>query len=270
MAQSIFERIARREADAHIVFESTRTMAILDIAPAREGHTILFPKEPYQILAQMPDETLVDLFLALRVIRHATILQDETVHGLTSLIAQGPIAGQKVPHLIIHTIPRRTDDGLFTNDQASADPETASRLAGLFERSDGLIVEASDPAWAAGDVRVIDPSVAVFEELDPSRIGIFASAIREASVALFERFEAQGTNILIESGFVQPRAGALARIVPRVEGDGLSFEWDADSGADLRSINERFTRSIEQVTRRPSEKRVLKTNYLLKQLERLP
>lgn len=269
MAENVFVRIARREADAHIVFETERTMAILDIAPVCEGHTILFPKEPYQVLAQVPDETLVDLFLALRMIRHATLVQDPTITGLTSIIAQGAAAGQRAPHLTVHTVPRRTGDGLFSNEPVSG--SASERLAPLFERTDGLVLEASDPAYAPGEVLVVDPSCAVFEEIDASRIGVFASGIREASVAVFESLEAQGTNVLIESGVSQRRIGALAHIIPRMERDGLSFGWEGDPGVDVRMVSERFAQAMGRVTRTKAPERMTQnTNYILKQLERLP
>ena len=270
MTESIFTRIARREADAHVVFETERVMAILDIAPAREGHTILFPKEPYQVLAQIPDETLVDLFLALKILRHATIVQDRSITGLISLIAQGSAAGQRAPHLIVHTIPRSPDDGLFPNERR-AHTDGPEALAHVFERSDGLTIRPSDPAVVAGEVVVIDQSCTVFEELDASRIGIFASAVREVSSAVFEAVNAQGTNILIESGAFQQTPGALAHIVPRTEEDGLMFEWDPDPGADIRAVAERLTQAIQRVTRTKTPQRMTQnTNYLLKQLERLP
>lgn len=269
MDESIFVRIARREADAHIVFETDRTMAILDIAPVCEGHTILFPKEPYQVLAQVPDETLVDLFLALRIVRHATLVQDRTITGLTSIIAQGPAGGQRAPHVTVHTVPRFSDDGLFSNELVPAG--SSERLSSLFERSDGLTIEHADPAYASGEVIVLDQSCAVFEELDASRTGIFAAGIRESSIAVFEKLEAQGTTILIESGSYQRKAGALAHVIPRMDGDGLSFGWEGDPSIDVRSVAERFAEAVGRLTRTKAPQRMTQnTNYILKQLERLP
>lgn len=272
MSQSIFSRIASREVDAHIVFETERIMAILDIAPATRGHTILFPKEEYQVLAQVPDDVLVDLFLALRIVRHATLVHDDSISGLTSFIAQGSVAGQRAPHVLIHTIPRRGDDGLFPAELAQ---QAAALNAPIFDRDDGLIVEQRDPARAASEIRIVDERADVFEELEASRIGIFAAGIRQVSSSLFESLDAQGTNVFIESGSSQDRAGALAFVLARSEGDGLSFDWDPTSADDLRSVADGFGSALARIEKRepkrsePEEER-RPTNYLLKQLERVP
>ena len=116
----------------------------------------------------------------------------------------------------------------------------------------------------------------MFEELEPSRIGVFSAAIREVSSALFETFEAQGTNVFIESGSSQDRLGALAYVLARSDDDGLSFDWQPID-SDLRVVSDRFSTAFSRLAGKRSEQKNSQkerverpVNYLLRQLERLP
>lgn len=263
----IFLRIARGEIDAHTVFESNDVMGILDIAPAAPGHTILFPKEPHQVLAQVPNETRVSLVLALKHIRRI-LAKLEGVTGMTSVIHQGPAAGQRAPHLLIHTIPRREGDGLFTLPEEGATPEPEDHP--MFTTDDPLIT-ISEPVVkrARGERMLIDASVDLFEELSPERIARFSELIDSVTKHVFEETNAQGTTILIESGSSQSALGAQANIIPRWENDGLDLLWESHEASDLREMRDAIVRSLDPEPKAmPSEPKT--ENYLLKQLTRIP
>lgn len=287
MADSVFSSIARGETDAHRIYESERVIAILDVNPARPGHTILFPKEEFQVLGQLPDDLLAELFVALRKIRHATVLLDPSIEGVTSIIAQGTAAGQRAPHLLVHTIPRSSGDGLFSRADgpaSQADRATVSQALASLDLLEGQRVELADPASARGELVLVDGSADLFESLDDRRTSSFGSLIRSASSTVFKAIGAEGTTIAIESGLEQRVLGAEARVFPRWQNDGLDLSWTPGGTGDLRGIAEGFARVLGSRTPRAEASSAVphtapnkndrearaETNYLLEQLKRLP
>lgn len=93
------------------IYEDDVCMAILDINPANPGHVLVIPKEHFQIMPQVPDETLSRMTLVAKQI--STIIFEQLgVQGTNVLIQNGPAADQRAPHFIIHVIPRVENDGM--------------------------------------------------------------------------------------------------------------------------------------------------------------
>ncbi|GAB4385583.1 MAG: HIT family protein [Phycisphaerales bacterium] len=138
MSDSIFSKIIRKELPAQRVFEDDHCIAILDIAPLSEGHTLLIPKEPAETLDQLSDDSAAALGRVLPRIARAIM----KVTGATSynvLANNGADAGQVVPHVHFHIIPRFPDrdsgGGLTMIWNASkTDPERAAELGRKIAR----------------------------------------------------------------------------------------------------------------------------------------
>jgi histidine triad (HIT) family protein len=109
MAECPFCKIAKGEIPAFIVYDSKDVMAFLDIKPANPGHVLVIPKEHYQILPQIPEELNSALLQLTKVIAHAQI-EALGAQGVEVLQRNGTVAGQLVPHVYIHVIPRFKDD----------------------------------------------------------------------------------------------------------------------------------------------------------------
>ena len=258
MTDSIFASIARGEQDAEVVLDRDQVMAILDIQPARSGHSVLFPKEPFQVLGQLPDDLLIELFSALQDLRIATVRCEETVTGLTSVIQQGTAAGQRAPHLLIHTIPEGVSLPAPTPTQ---DPE---RVRSALPRTP-CPLEPVEPSRGLAEVRVTHEGADIFELLDQPSIADFARSINAASTALFESLETTGTLILVESGSTQETIGAEARVIALNE--DLDPLWEPQPAADLHEIASKLRRELSDDEHSEPEK---VTNYLLDRLRRLP
>ena len=109
--QCLFCQISSGKVESRKIYEDDELLAILDINPASKGHTIVLPKEHYQILAQIPEDLASKLFNVANKL--AAILFDVVKAGGTNIfIANGPAAGQKSPHAVIHIIPRHEGDGV--------------------------------------------------------------------------------------------------------------------------------------------------------------
>ena len=107
----VFCRIVAAEIPAAVVSESESTLAFLDVAPLAEGHLLLIPRRHYVHLTDAPPALCSELAVTLP--RLARALLDVTgAEGFNLLLNSGEVAGQVVPHVHFHLIPRRAGDAL--------------------------------------------------------------------------------------------------------------------------------------------------------------
>lgn len=106
---TIFDSIVAGEIPCHKVYEDEHVLAFLDIAPLAEGHTLVIPKQGAPKLEDLDSEAAAALMVAIQkllpALRDTTGCPDATV-GLHD----GPAAGQEVPHVHFHIIPRKQGD----------------------------------------------------------------------------------------------------------------------------------------------------------------
>ena len=109
--QCIFCKIIGGEIPSFKVYEDDLVIAIMDINPAKLGHTLLMPKEHYPIMQLIPRETFEHLF---KISKYLSIaIKKATLSPRVSIfVANGGIAGQQSTHFMIHIIPREDNDEL--------------------------------------------------------------------------------------------------------------------------------------------------------------
>ncbi|MBI2667833.1 HIT family protein [Candidatus Woesearchaeota archaeon] len=105
----LFCEISNKKIDAKTVYEDGIVMAVLDINPANKGHILIFPKKHHQFLFQVSDTETEHLFKIINKLSLA-IINGLNAEGNNIFIANGQIAGQNSPHIVIHLIPRFKDD----------------------------------------------------------------------------------------------------------------------------------------------------------------
>ncbi|MBI5865136.1 MAG: HIT family protein [Planctomycetes bacterium] len=130
-ADSIFTKIIRGEIPCAKVLETDLLIAFLDIAPLAEGHTLVIPKRQVERLEELSPAEAGAIAavlgpLALRILK-ATGAGDYNI-----LQNNGAAAGQVVPHVHFHIIPRREGDGL--GYRWNAQRSEPAKLAALAER----------------------------------------------------------------------------------------------------------------------------------------
>jgi len=105
----LFCKIARREFPAALIHEDMHTVAFLDIEPRSAGHTVVIPKRHTETLLDLHGGDVGTLFTAVRVV---TSSLKNALHpdGFTIGINHGKAAGQAIPHLHVHVIPRYIGD----------------------------------------------------------------------------------------------------------------------------------------------------------------
>lgn len=107
----IFCKIVKGELPAIKVYENDKVIAFLDIHPVNPGHTLVVPKEHFENLLDGSDEVLKEIMLTIKKVAWA-ITRAFNLKGFNIEQNNGAVAGQIVPHLHWHIIPRFSDDGL--------------------------------------------------------------------------------------------------------------------------------------------------------------
>jgi len=111
MPECIFCKIVAGSIPCTKVYEDAHVLAFMDIGPISPGHTLLVPKKHYASVIEMPAEEVAALFRPVGALA-AAVKAGLKAEGLNVLQNNGSVAGQVVPHLHIHLIPRWPGDGL--------------------------------------------------------------------------------------------------------------------------------------------------------------
>jgi histidine triad (HIT) family protein len=107
--ECLFCRIARGEVKAWKVHEDELTVVFLDSGPLFAGHCLVCPKEHYETLLDVPGDLLEPLFATAKLIGAAV---ERGLGAQGSFMAINNRVSQSVPHLHVHVVPRRRQDGL--------------------------------------------------------------------------------------------------------------------------------------------------------------
>ncbi|MFC4439838.1 MULTISPECIES: HIT family protein [Natrialbaceae] len=107
---TIFSQIVEGDIPARVVYEDETTFAFLDANPLAPGHTLVIPKDEYERLNDVPDDVATDLYAT---IHRLVPVVEESVDADASTVAfnNGEAAGQEVPHVHCHIVPRFDGDG---------------------------------------------------------------------------------------------------------------------------------------------------------------
>jgi len=108
--ECLFCKIINGEIPSHKVYEDEHVYAFLDIYPTSRGHTVVLPKEHITSFLEMNEEKAAELFASVNRIAKQVIKTTEA--PATNIgINNGLVAGQTVPHVHVHIIPRYKNDG---------------------------------------------------------------------------------------------------------------------------------------------------------------
>lgn len=106
----IFCKIAQKKIDAKIIDENENAIAFLDAFPLTAGHTLVITKNHYAKLQDVRYDQINQLFsLANKIL--PSIEKGTGVQSTLIAIHNGKDAGQEIPHLHVHIVPRKLGDG---------------------------------------------------------------------------------------------------------------------------------------------------------------
>ncbi len=95
---------------ARIVHEGDDVVAFLDANPLARGHTLVVPRAHHERVAAMPDDDRDAVFAALGRLG-PSVQAAVDADGLNVGMNDGSAAGQEVPHVHGHLVPRFEGDG---------------------------------------------------------------------------------------------------------------------------------------------------------------
>jgi histidine triad (HIT) family protein len=131
----IFCRIIRGEVPAAKLYEDDKVLVMLDIRPAspKGGHTLVIPKEHYELVTELPDSLLSHTVLIMKKVGKALL---EFGEGFNILQNNKSVAGQFVPHVHFHLIPRFRGDGITIEKWTAStyDKKEMKRITALLKK----------------------------------------------------------------------------------------------------------------------------------------
>lgn len=106
MEDCIFCKIISGESKSETITESENFLVIKNIYPNIEGHSLVISKKHYNDFTELSPK-LYEEFLGIT----KTATNKLTDGNFNLIINNGRIAGQIIPHLHLHILPRKKDDG---------------------------------------------------------------------------------------------------------------------------------------------------------------
>ncbi|MBI5376419.1 MAG: HIT family protein [Candidatus Schekmanbacteria bacterium] len=138
MEECIFCKILKKECPGHFIFEDDSVAGFLDNHPLNRGHTLIVPKKHYDSMIDVPDEVLSQLIVTTKKVG-IQVCNALDAAGFNLFQNNGTHAGQVVPHIHFHIIPRFKDDPLrFRPDRKQADAEELSALKEKIIAGNGM------------------------------------------------------------------------------------------------------------------------------------
>lgn len=114
----IFCQIVQGNIPCHRLLETENCIAFLDIAPVQPGHTLVIPKAHMASVFDVSINLGAELFAVQQQVGKA-LLQGIGADGLNVFQNNFSAAGQVVPHVHWHLIPRMHGDNLTLWPQGS-------------------------------------------------------------------------------------------------------------------------------------------------------
>lgn len=124
----IFCNIVSGKIPARKIHETSKSIAFLDAFPLIKGHTLVIPKTHYTKIQEMTESDNADLFETVRIL---TGKIERLAPSSLVAVHNGKESGQEIPHVHVHIIPRRQEDGvgpvhsMFTKRPKMSDDEFA-------------------------------------------------------------------------------------------------------------------------------------------------
>jgi histidine triad (HIT) family protein len=106
----VFCKIAAGKIPAKIVMQNDRVIALLDAFPLAVGHTLVISRSHYAKIQDMGEQDAMAIFeIAWKVA--GAVEAGSQVDASTIAIHNGSEAGQEIPHVHVHIVPRKSGDG---------------------------------------------------------------------------------------------------------------------------------------------------------------
>jgi len=130
-ANCIFCKIVAGQIPCFKLLEDANTIGFMDINPVNSGHALSVAKGHWPTVDVIPAEVLADVAKSAQRIAKAVVQELKPI-GVNLLQANGEGAGQSVPHLHIHVMPRAKGDDVNLNWEQK--PGDMAAIKAVYER----------------------------------------------------------------------------------------------------------------------------------------
>jgi histidine triad (HIT) family protein len=127
----IFCKIVAGQIPCFKLLEDANTIAFMDINPVNPGHALAVAKGHWPTVDVIPAEVLADVAKTAQKVAKAAC-KALNPHGVNLLQANGEGAGQSVPHLHIHIMPRVKNDDVNLNWEPK--PGDMAAIKAVYEK----------------------------------------------------------------------------------------------------------------------------------------
>lgn len=103
----IFCKIIAGEIKSKFLKETEHSVSFLDAFPLAPGHVLVVPKNHRQKIQDMSSKENTDLF---SLVHEMTSKVDLLTGSTLIAVHNGKDAGQEIPHVHVHLVPRSNDD----------------------------------------------------------------------------------------------------------------------------------------------------------------
>ncbi len=116
---NVFAKILRGELPAHKIYEDEHVLAMMDIMPRGDGHTLVIPKTAARNILDIDAESLATLAKAVQKVARC-VKSAMKADGVTIQQFNESAGGQVVFHIHFHVIPRFDGVALRPHTQTMA------------------------------------------------------------------------------------------------------------------------------------------------------
>ena len=110
ISDCIFCKIISGQIKTQYVAQTQYAVAILDAFPLTPGHTLVIPRTHVSKIQEATADHLAGIFELAGAVASG-IERGLGVEGSLVAVHNGKVAGQEIPHLHVHIVPRRPNDG---------------------------------------------------------------------------------------------------------------------------------------------------------------
>lgn len=125
---NVFAKILRGELPCVKVYEDETTLAFMDIMPSVEGHTLVIPKASAENIFDLEPAAAAALIKATQKVAKA-VKKALACPGVMIVQLNGAAAGQSIPHIHFHVVPRSEGLDLRLHGRAMLNPEALEPVA---------------------------------------------------------------------------------------------------------------------------------------------
>ncbi len=133
---NLFAKILRGEIPCHKLYEDDRCLAILDIFPINPGHLLVIPKALAVTVPELDPALAAHMFTVGAKLSQVVRKAGPKCQGVNFWISDGAPAGQEIPHVHLHIVPRFEGDGFGfrtgPNNRKPQDPAVLKALAETY------------------------------------------------------------------------------------------------------------------------------------------